>query len=86
MDAFKYAAPGLTSPAVSLEEVTPSDVADLAQVSRAVYVGGAGDLRVRSLNGTTATLKAVPGGTTLSIRAVRILATGTTATHLVAMS
>lgn len=65
--------------------VTPSDSADLANVTRAIYVGGAGAIAVVSPTGQTVTFSAVPVGTLLPIRAARVKATGTTATNLVAL-
>lgn len=61
--------------------VTPSD--STALTSRAVWVGGAGDLSVR-LSGTPSTtvvFTAVPAGTLLPISVVRIMA-ATTATNI----
>ncbi|WP_051382440.1 hypothetical protein [Bradyrhizobium sp. Tv2a-2] len=71
------------------EAVTPSDTIDLSHVTSAIYVGGAGDLTVLMANDIldtqTVTFKAVPVGTVLQLQARRILATGTTATNVVAM-
>ena len=63
--------------------ITPEDATPLAQATRYIYVGGAGDLTV-VMNGDTApvTFKAVPVGTTLAISVSQVNATNTTATHL----
>lgn len=58
---------------------------DLAAVSRAIYVGGAGDVTVVMQGGGTITFKAVPVGTLLRVRATRIKSTLTTASNLVAL-
>lgn len=63
--------------------VTPSDSADLSDVTRGIYVGGAGDLTV-AMSGTNVTISGVTSGTFLPIRATRVLATGTTATKITA--
>lgn len=64
--------------------VTPSDTVDLATPSRAIYVGGAGDVKVNMVGtGAGVTFKAVPVGTVLRVQAKRVYATGTTATSLV---
>lgn len=62
--------------------VTKSDATVFAQPTRAVYVGGVGDVAVTYLDGTTDTLKAVPTGTMLNIRVTQVLSTGTTATNI----
>mgnify|MGYP006969344848 CR=1 FL=1 len=67
--------------------ITPHDTNELANVPRAVYVGGAGNLKVVLVgDGDTdfVTFTAVPAGTVLPIRP-RIVHTDTTATALVAL-
>lgn len=64
--------------------IAPDNDATLAELPRGIYVGGAGDLVV-SFAGRDVTFKAVPVGTTLRIRPSKVLATGTTATHLLAL-
>jgi hypothetical protein len=66
--------------------VTPSDSTDLTDTTRAIYVGGAGDVTVNMLKtGSAILFKAVPVGTVLPIRAARVKSTGTTATNLTAL-
>jgi hypothetical protein len=72
--------------AIHGEAVTKSDTVDLSFVSRAVYVGGAGDLAVIMRNGETITLVAVPAGTLLPIAVSRVMSTNTTATSIVALA
>ncbi len=86
MDQFNTHTPSLESPASRAEAVTPSDSVDLAHVSRAVYVGGTGNLTVAMKEGENVAFKNVIGGTVIAIRASRILSTGTTATDIVALS
>lgn len=62
--------------------ITKSDSTVLAQPTRAVWVGGAGNLAVRYLDGTTDTLMSVPAGVMLPIRVDKVLSTGTTATNI----
>ena len=50
------------APYAGAETVVPSDSVDLATVSRALYVGGAGDVTVITDLGQTVTFKAVPVG------------------------
>lgn len=68
--------------------VTPSDTVALPDITRYVYVGGAGDLVVIFADDpaqVAVTFKAVPVGTVLPIAVGIIKATGTTATLIVAM-
>jgi hypothetical protein len=73
-----------TEPAYSAASVTTSDTAPI-DPTRALYVGGAGDVKVDMQGGGTVTFAAVPAGSILPIRAVRIYATGTTATTIIAL-
>lgn len=74
---------GLTSPADNIVAITPSDSTDLVNVSRAIYVGGAGNLVVTPYGGGSNVTLAVVAGAVLPIRVSRVLSTGTTATGLV---
>lgn len=60
--------------------ITKHDTNELAQVPRAIWVGGAGDI---ALDGVV--LKAVPAGTLLPVSPSKVNATGTTATDLVGL-
>lgn len=72
-------------PARDFYSITPQDDTDLSSIPRAIYVGGAGDLTVTSLDGTTVTFVAVPAGTVLPIMPSRVENTNTTATNLVGL-
>ena len=85
MDIYKDYPSTLTAPVREAEAVTSGVDTTFAQVPRALYVGGAGDLRVEMLGGQTVTFAAVPGGTLLPLRAARVLASGTTATWVVGL-
>jgi hypothetical protein len=75
-----------TYAANSAVSVTTSDTADLSSgFTRAVYVGGTGDLAVNMIDGTSVTFKAIPAGALLPISVTRIKSTGTTATNIVAL-
>jgi|JI102314A2RNA_FD_contig_41_454168_length_921_multi_2_in_0_out_0_2 hypothetical protein len=65
--------------------VTPNDNADLAEMPRALYIGGAGDITMTCM-GAAAPVKfdSVPLGILL-VRPVRIMATGTAATEILAL-
>ena len=84
-DTFRRHGRSLTSPPEEAAVIVPDDAADLACVTRAIYVGGGGDLRVRMQGGAEVTFPAVPAGAMLPLRLTRVLATGTTATGLVGL-
>jgi hypothetical protein len=65
--------------------ITTSDTVDLAQLTDAIYVGGAGAIVAVWQDGSTSTFSAVPVGTTLHIRCKRVNASSTTATLLQAL-
>jgi hypothetical protein len=83
----QYGSPAITldDPPANAAAVTPNDSADLTNTTRMIYVGGAGAVALITKGGHTVTFAAVPVGTTLRVRANRILATGTTATNLLAL-
>ena len=83
-DVFENLTESITAPGNNLVSITPSDSTDRPQVSRGIYVGGAGNLVVTpAAGGSNVTFVAVPAGTVLPIRVSRILATSTTATSLI---
>ena len=75
----------LDMPAVAAAAIVPDDTADLAHATRAIYVGQAGALTVRMVSGDEVTLAEVQAGMIYPLRVARILATGTTASGLVAL-
>lgn len=62
--------------------VTPSDGTDLPHVTRALYVGGAGDVAAVLKDGTSVTFVGMGAGWH-PVRVARVLATGTTASDIV---
>lgn len=84
-DDFKTNQPGLESPAEAGTALAPSDSAALAKATRAIYVGGGGNLRVTLVNGDTITLAGVLPGMIYPLRISHVRATGTTATGLVGL-
>ncbi|MFB2530610.1 hypothetical protein ACEYYB_06025 [Paracoccus sp. p4-l81] len=84
-DRFAGFAPSLTSPVMGGFAITPSDSAALPELTRALYVGGAGDVALRLASGQAVVLKSVAAGTLLPMRVQSVQATGTTATALVGM-
>jgi hypothetical protein len=74
------------APATNAFAVTPHDSTELTFTTRALYVGGAGNVVVR-LSGDAAnvTLVGVVAGTILPIRVILVPATGTTATNIIGL-
>ena len=83
-DNFAGSQPGLTTPAEDGAAVTPSD-STVLPTTRALYVGGTGNLAVVMKSGTTLTFNSVPAGSMLSLRVTKVKSTGTTATNIVAL-
>lgn len=85
-DSFSTVQSSFEGPARSAEAVTPSDSADLTNVSRALWVGTGGDLTVTMQDGTTIALLNVPDGSLLPICVSRVKLSGTSADDIVALS
>jgi len=64
--------------------VTPSDSVDLPQFS-VIYVGGAGNVKVTTAQGSAVTFSGVNAGTVIPVRVRRVWSTGTTATLITAV-
>lgn len=77
----------LVDPGSIFNAVTKSDTVPVpGGASRGLYIGGAGDLVVKSDSGAAAvTFKAVPAGTILPIR-VNFVMAATTATDIVSLT
>lgn len=80
-DTFSSNTTGLTSPATKHFNITPHDTNELATKPRGIYVGVAGDVVLTDEAGTDCTYKNASG--VLPVRAVKVKATGTTATNLI---
>ena len=85
-DRFEFHKAELDSPSDVYFDITPSDTVDAEQVTRAVYVGGSGDVAAVRKDGTAVVFHSVVAGTILAIRAMRVNSTGTTATDIVGMA
>lgn len=75
----------LGNPASGAFSVTPADDTDLTYYTRALYVGGAGNVEVITMAGETVVFVGVPAGTILPIRVSRVKATNTTATSILGL-
>lgn len=85
VDRYEGFATSILGPAAHGFAIVPSDTADLAEVTRAIYVGGGGNVVAQLLTGAEVTFAAVPSGSILPIRALRIRP-ASTATNLVGLS
>lgn len=72
-----------TTPIADFAVVTPTDGLVLPRF-RALWVGGAGNVAIRTLRGTTVTISGVVAGTLIPVYGDIVLATGTTATLILA--
>ncbi len=77
-DPFDSDYVNLTSPAVAHYVIVPSDSEDLPTRPRAIYVNTSGTAVLRDNDGVNASYE-LSAGTVLTLRAVRVLSTGTTA-------
>lgn len=86
-DRFGSYAPGADAPSRNVIPVVPSDTEDLPVYARTLYIGGAGDLAYIPLLAPTDTpvlMKNRPVGE-CPHGARRVMATGTTATNILAV-
>lgn len=84
-DLYFNASPGMNGPLFRGFAITPADSTDLAFVTRAIWVGTGGDVAFQFADGSAVTLRSVPSGTMLPVRAARVMANGTTASNLVGL-
>lgn len=89
MSGTSYPEPSPVTPGslVHLWAVTPSDTTVFSPATRALYVGGAGNVAVvgeQDSESGAVTFVGVPAGTWLGVSVQQVLATGTTATDIVA--
>jgi hypothetical protein len=75
----------LNSPAQDAFVISESDSANLTFSTRAIYVGGGGNVAITTVKGTNVTFANVAGGSILPVRAQKVLSTGTTATLIVGL-
>ncbi len=75
----------LESPAKDAFAISGNDNTDLANSTRSIYVGGSGNIKLTTIDGSTVTFNGAIAGSILPIRAKRIFSTGTTATNLIGL-
>jgi len=84
-DRFSTHATSLVAPATHGFPITPDDAADLPEITRALYIGGAGTAVLVLASGAEITLSGLAAGTMLALRVRQVKATGTTAEQLVGL-
>lgn len=84
-DRFRNHASGMDSPASHGFVVTPHDTNDLPETTRALYVGGAGNIALILASGQALTFSNVPAGAFLPIRVSAVKSTGTNATQILGL-
>lgn len=65
--------------------VTPNDSTVLQDGVRALWVGGTGDVAVQTHGGQSVIFSGVVGGCIIPVQVTKVLATGTTATAILAL-
>lgn len=83
-DPYEGVGSDLLGPAADAAAVTPSDTLLLDNYCKRLWIGGAGSVKLTTVNGDTVTYTGVPAGTYLQVRASQVFATGTTATNIIA--
>jgi hypothetical protein len=81
----QYQVPASPNTAINAATVTPSDTNYQAVPFRALWVGGAGNVAIVMSDGSVVTFTGVAAGYMLPVGGVRVNATGTTATAIVAV-
>lgn len=84
VDLYNGAGGDLRSPARMLRAVTPSDTEPLPIASTALYAGVAGSVSIIAVNDSEPVSVYFPAGTWVPVRAAFVMATGTTATEIIA--
>ena len=82
-DPFQNIREDISAPCDNAFSITPAD-SDLAYATRAVYVGGAGDLVIETVKGDVVTLVGVLAGSILPLRVKQVRA-ATTATNIIGL-
>jgi hypothetical protein len=77
---------GLGQPAVYVFNITPDDDSELHWITRALRVGTAGDLAIKTIGGSVVVIPDVLAGETIVVRAIKVYATSTTASGIVGLA
>ena len=85
-DIFQASADTVSAPARRAVQVTPHDINALDDIPKALFVGTAGTITMRGVDGSVDQLwKNVAAGSVLPFRAQYVRASGTTAADILAL-
>ena len=84
-DRFNGHSSALHSPASHGFATTPHDTDPLGETTRALFIGGAGAVCVVMASGAELIFAGLAAGTVLPVRAIRVKATGTTASAILGL-
>jgi len=85
-DRFSHHSDSPSSPARHAFAVSPSDSVSLSPLPKALFVGGAGTITLRTIDSPADVTLEVQAGQILPLRALYVRANGTTASGLVALA
>jgi hypothetical protein len=85
-DRFSHHSDSPMSPSRHAFAVAPSDSAALSPVPKALFVGGAGTVTLRTIDSDADVTLTVQAGQILPLRATYVRASGTSASGLVALA
>ena len=74
-----------SAPAIDAAPVSSSNTTSLSPRTRALWIGGAGNISVVFESGSAVTIENIPDGTLLPLRVSRVNETGTSATSILAL-
>ncbi|AKQ40996.1 hypothetical protein CP97_01420 [Aurantiacibacter atlanticus] len=87
LDKFAEYRDNPMAPAKHCFEITPHDTQTFALVTKAIYVGAAGDITLKPLDSSAdVVFRNLPEGSFIDVRATAVRTTGTTAQHLVGLA
>ncbi|MFC3058808.1 spike base protein, RCAP_Rcc01079 family [Paenirhodobacter populi] len=84
IDLFADRAPNMAFPRNAVP-ITPSDTEALEYAADSLWIGSAGNVRLKTISGQIATFKNIASGTILSVRTAQVFATDTTAGSIVGL-
>lgn len=87
IDQFAAQQSLLDSPALTAFDAyaQKSDTVDLTVITRGIYTGSGGNIKVDMAGGGTMTFVSVPAGSLLPLRVRRLYSTGTAATDVIGL-
>jgi len=86
-DAFETTADSPTAPSSHCFAITPDDNADVQQITKAIYIGGGGDVSILPVRSSTPVIfRNVPAGAMLDVRVRKVFTTDTTAAHILGLA